>query len=318
MPGHGLVEVGVGGHDDVGGLQPAGHLDPADELVDEPDVARDAERLRPGDERLAVRLALVAHEVRVGRADDRQEDGRSGLDDGRQGIEHELQALGRSDQAEGQDDLMALDAEAVLDRVGREHGQIGDAVGDDLDARPRQAVARRQQLGGRARHDHGRRGSLDDLAQDDALALGRVRAHGVEGRDRGQLEGAQEVEDRFAVLAAPDGRLVLDGHDVDAAAEVAGRVDVVGRLILADAVVDLEGIGRAALRGQQGGDLTAAGGGGKGVGERGDAASTGRVGGHERGPGDDVVLSGVTVPCRPDDGRTVAVCRRSSRAAPAG
>jgi hypothetical protein len=45
-----LVEVGVRGDEDVGRLQPAGHLDPADEPVDEPHVVAHPQGGDSGDE----------------------------------------------------------------------------------------------------------------------------------------------------------------------------------------------------------------------------------------------------------------------------
>ena len=56
-------------------------------------------------------------------------------DDRRQGIDHELEALGRTQEPEAQDHLAPFEAQARLDhgRVGE--GQVGDAVGDDVEAR---------------------------------------------------------------------------------------------------------------------------------------------------------------------------------------
>ena len=114
-------------------------------------------------------------------------------------------------------------------------------------------------------------------------------------------QGPDEVDDRLAVIATPDPVLVLDRHDVDAAIQVPGGAEVVGRLVLTDPVVDLQGIGRTALRVDEGGDLPATGCGGEVVGEGGDAAAARRVGGNERGSNDDEVLS--VGGCRPGRGR---------------
>jgi hypothetical protein len=77
------------------------------------------------------------------------------------------------------------------------------------------------------------------------------------GRD---VEGVDEVQDVLAVVAAPDPVLVLDRDDVDAITEGPGSVTVVSALIATDPVMDLEGVGDAALGVQESDDLAAAGG----------------------------------------------------------
>jgi hypothetical protein len=80
---------------------------------------------------------------------------------------------------------------------------------------------------------------------------------------------------------------VLDGDDVHAAVQGLRRVQVVGALVLADPVMDLEGIGRSLAVRVQDRDLTLAGGRSQVPGEGRDAAAAGRVGGNEGGSNDD-------------------------------
>ena len=61
-----------------------------------------------------------------------------------------------------------------------------------------------------------------------------------------------------AVIAAPDPEFMLDRDDVDAAIDGSGDLQVVGRLIASDAVMDLDRIGRRLPGGMEGNDLAAA------------------------------------------------------------
>jgi hypothetical protein len=72
---------------------------------------------------------------------------------------------------------------------------------------------------------------------------------------------------------------MLDGDDVHALPQGRGGLEVVGRLVLPDPVVDLDGVRLAGLlRWMEGDDLAVARIGGEVVGERRDAAVAGWVG----------------------------------------
>ena len=50
-----------------------------------------------------------------------------------QGAQDIFDALVRREQAEGEEHVLALDAELVLVKIGIDEGQVGNAVGDDVD-----------------------------------------------------------------------------------------------------------------------------------------------------------------------------------------
>jgi len=108
----------------------------------------------------------------------------------------------------------------------------------------------------------------------------------VEGHDGGQLERAHEVEDRVAVVAAPDRWVPLDRDDVRAVLQRAGGTGVVGALVTPDPVVDLEGVRRDRLDGVERDDLAVGGDPAQRTGERGDAALARGIGRDERDAGD--------------------------------
>ncbi len=86
-----------------------------------------------------------------------------GTDDRRHGLDHRLEALAGREEPEAQDDRLALQAQAGLDRVGCDQRQIGDAMGDDFDPRGVHAVVAGQQIGGGLRHDHRRPRDVHEL-----------------------------------------------------------------------------------------------------------------------------------------------------------
>ena len=147
----GLVEVGA--HEDVGRLQVAAQLLGRDVLIAEHDVLANAQLLGQSLERRAVGLAVLAKHGRMRGADDEVDEIGIRRDEGRQGADDGLDALVRPQQAEGEEHALPGDAEARLEPllVARRH--VRDAVGDDLDARNRQLVASREQVGGDLAHD---------------------------------------------------------------------------------------------------------------------------------------------------------------------
>jgi hypothetical protein len=101
----------------------------------------------------------------------------------------------------------------------------------------------------------------------------------VKRRHGREIEGADEVDDVPAVLAAPDPVLVLDRDDAGALAERAGGPQVVGELFLADLMVGFDRVPlRRRLRWMKDDDLATAGVGRQVAGERGNPAVSRRIG----------------------------------------
>jgi hypothetical protein len=109
----------------------------------------------------------------------------------------------------------------------------------------------------------------------------------VHCRDDRDSQDPDEVEDMIAVIAAPDAVLVLNGDGVDAAVEREGGLDVVGALVLADAVPNIAGVCDLVATWMENRDLPASGGRGEVARERRDAAATRRIGSDECRSDDD-------------------------------
>jgi hypothetical protein len=108
----------------------------------------------------------------------------------------------------------------------------------------------------------------------------------MERRDRGDRQGAEEVEHVLAVLAAPDRIAELDRRDVGAVLQGDGGACVIVALVAADAVMDLERVRPERLGGVQRDDLAIGRDPAQVTGERGNAALAWGIGRDERGSDD--------------------------------
>ena len=81
------------------------------------------------------------------------------------------------------------------------------------------AVGLRERLAAELRHDDRGGGHVDEAGRTARWRGVGSRQDGVQRRDGRHVEGAGEVDDVRAVLAAPDPVLVLDRHDVHAAVD---------------------------------------------------------------------------------------------------
>jgi hypothetical protein len=108
----------------------------------------------------------------------------------------------------------------------------------------------------------------------------------VQCHDGRQAKRPGEVENRLAVLAAPDGVVELDRDDVGTGLERARGPRVVGALVTPDPVMDLEGVGRDRLGRMERDDLAVRGDPAQVARERRDPALARRVGRDVRGAGD--------------------------------
>ena len=164
-----------------------------------------------------------------------------------QRLEHRLDVLARTQEAEAQDDAAAGESERRLARLGRGARQVRDAVRDDLHPERVDRVRLNEQLGRCPGQDDGRRHGLRERDDDLPLAGRRVGRERVERHDRGDREGVHEIEDRLAVVSAPDAGIELDRNDVRAALHRAADARVVVALIAPDLVVDLHAVSIEAL-----------------------------------------------------------------------
>ena len=120
---------------------------------------------------------------------------------------------------------------------GVDKGDVGNAVGDDLDLVVRHLIDAAQQFAALVGHHHDLRRRLDDAIHHRALRGRRLGQHGMERRHHRHGETRQQREDVGAGFAAENSELVLQAHDV----EPAGIQEVCRTHVLFDIVVlDLE------------------------------------------------------------------------------
>jgi hypothetical protein len=132
------------------------------------------------------------------------------------------------------------------------------------------------------------------------------------GRD---IERPDEVDDVTTVLAAPDPVLVLDRDDVDASVQSVGGPLVVVRLVLANPMVDFDGIRRRRLlRRMKRDDLTIGGVSREVAGEGGNPAVSRWIGGNEGSANDGVSSSWASSGCAPEDSPALPMVHDGARA----
>ncbi len=285
-----LLAVQVGRHVDVGRLEELAELLQRDEPAVEQHVALQAQVAGLALQAQAVALALLAQDVRVrGAQDDVAEVGEL-LHDGGQRTQGVLDALARAQQPERQQHLAPLHVELALVLRGLHQRDLGHAVVDEAYLLRRRVVDALEEVHRPLAHHHELAAQDHQLVHHLALALAGRLQHGVEGGDDGAAQLAQQVQDVAAVVAAEDAELVLqaDGPHLVVVEEF-GRADVVGRLVLAQAVLDLrrvvQVVGRIVHRDDDGAQPrvhAALDGPGQVVGERADAALAGGIGRDER------------------------------------
>ena len=235
-----LRRVQVGGDVDVGRPDELGQLVQLDEPVVEDDVPLDAELAGQALEAQPIALALLADQLRMGRAEDDVDEVRDLREDLGDGPEHVLDALVGREQAEGQGDRPPLDAELLLVGVRVDEGRVGDAVGDEVDLGLGHAVDLAEEHARPFGHDDDPRRQLRELDQDPTLVGVRLAQDRVEGRDDRHPEVAHQAEDVAARRAAVDAVLVLERDDVGVReVQEVGRPEVAVQILLGDLEPDL-------------------------------------------------------------------------------
>ena len=151
----GFIEIGR--HIDVAHRDEVQQRGLVDELVEEDDMVLDAELPHARRQALAIGLALIAHEVGMGCAENDIDGVRAGFDDLRHGIDHGLDALARRQQAERQDDRLSAEAEFRFGVMRLEERKVGYSVRDDLDLASWHVMHGTEEFAAFFRHD-------DDLA----------------------------------------------------------------------------------------------------------------------------------------------------------
>ena len=208
-----------------------------DELVEEHHVILDAKFAHPRHQAFAIGLALVPDQIGMRCAEHDVDRIRTAFQNRRHGVDHDFDALVGRQQAEGQNDRLAGKSEPGLRRIGRDKGDVRNAVGYHLDLVVRHPIDAAQQLPALVGHHHHLRRGLDDAIHHRALRRRRIGQHGMERRHHRHRETRQQHEDVGAGFAAENSEFVLQAHGV----EPAGVQEIRRTHVLFDIVVlDLE------------------------------------------------------------------------------
>ena len=139
------------------------------------------------------------------------------LQNRRHGVDHDFDALVGGQQAECQNDRLSVKSEPGLRRIGRNKGDVGNAVGYDLDLVVRHLIDAAQQFAALVGHHNDLRRGIDDAIHDCALRGGRICQHGVERRHDRHGEARQQFEDVAAGFATENSEFVLQAYGVEPA-----------------------------------------------------------------------------------------------------
>ena len=112
-----LVLARIGRNVHVAGLQVPQQVAKAEVLVDETHIRPDTQILGHLDQALAVNLAFLTLDLRVGGAHDQVDDLGKGGDDAGHGLNHVFQPLASTDEPEGADDLPSRESQPSLVRA---------------------------------------------------------------------------------------------------------------------------------------------------------------------------------------------------------
>ena len=177
--------IQIGRHIDVAHRDEVEQRGLVDELIEEDDMILDAELLHARRQALAIGLALIPHEVGMGRAENDIDGVRAGFDDPRHGIEHDLDAFVGRQEAEREDDRFSAEAEFRFGVMRFEEREVGYSVRYDLDLASWHVMNGTEEFAAFFRHDDELGRSIDDPAHHVALDGRRLREHGVKrGHDR--------------------------------------------------------------------------------------------------------------------------------------
>ena len=239
-----LCLVEVGRHEDVRRLQVLAQLAGRYELAAKRDVLAHAELLGLALEHGSIGLALLPQNGGMRGAHHEVDEIGEVTHHRGQRANHGLDAFVRAQQAERQQQAALRDAELRLERlligVAIHHG---NAVRNDPHVLAADAVRAREQVPSHLAHDHELRAVGQHLVDDRRLIRRRALEHGVQRHDHRHAQGADEIEDVAAVVAAEDPVLVLNRDQAHGAVvhELRGA-RVIGFDVLPNLELDLRGI----------------------------------------------------------------------------
>src|SRR5262249_52000361 len=157
---------------DVGGAHEFHQLAGRNEAVVKDDALLHAQLLRQTLEVESIRLALPAQDVRMRRSQDDVDHVGTLGQHLRKRLDDVLDSLARGKQSEGQEDHPALHAELILEVIGIYERNIGNTVGDHVDAMSGNPVDFLQERRASAAHGYQPVGEIGKLRHD--LPLGGI------------------------------------------------------------------------------------------------------------------------------------------------
>ncbi len=204
-----LRHVEIGRDIDVARLEHVEQFFLLDEGIDEADIVFHAKLAGTLHQHFAVRLALVADQIRMGSPHYDVEHIGIGLGDGGHRLDHMTNALVRCEQAERHQHFATLPAEALLQFIRLARRPVGDSVRNDFDAVRGDAIMAPQDFRAPRRHHDDFVGTVKDPPQHGFLRFRRLVENRMERHDQRQVDMADQLEDVRAGLSSENPILML-------------------------------------------------------------------------------------------------------------
>src|SRR5712691_6424182 len=177
---------------------------------------------------LAIGLALMSNQVRMGCTKNDIDCVRTGFDDFRHGIDHSLVAFTWREKAERENDRLSAETEFCLGVMRFEEREIRYSVRYDLNLRIWGIIDETKEFAAFFCHDNDLGRSIDDPTHHVALGGRRVGKYRVKCRDNRHFEARQELDDIAAGLPAKNSVFMLKGNNVEACiVQELGRVNII-------------------------------------------------------------------------------------------
>src|ERR1700691_5033048 len=169
----------------------------------------DAEASHARRQTVAIGLALLLYQLRMGSAKNDIDDVGAGFDDLRHGIEHCLNALVRGQQTEGQNDHLSGEVESGLGVMRFEEWEIRNSVRYDLNLAVWHIMNSTEEFVASFRHDDDSCRNVDDPTHYMVLDGRRFGEHRVQFCDNRHFKPRQKFDDVAAGLTAENHIFVL-------------------------------------------------------------------------------------------------------------
>src|SRR6185295_768935 len=158
----------------------------------------DAKLARTRLETVAISLALMPHEVRMGHAKNDIDRVRTGLDDARHGINHSLDTFAWREQTEREDDHFSAEAKLRFGVMCFKERKVGYSVRYDFDLASRHVMNRTKDVLAFFRHHDELRRRIDDPPDHVVLDRRGFAEYRMQRCDKRHFKTRQELNDMGA------------------------------------------------------------------------------------------------------------------------